>query len=74
MFHFKDETNAVDEDERPDLVWWKCKKWAMHLLHRIFDRYGSPGNVANDYKEFANYYLKTYSRMHRISFFMLGHR
>lgn len=30
--------NAVDEDERPDTPWWKCKKWATKILYRIFER------------------------------------
>jgi len=29
---------AVDEDERPELPWWKCKKWALHILARLFER------------------------------------
>lgn len=55
------EANAVDEDERPDTPWWKCKKWATKILYRIFERYGSPNNVSKEYKEFAEYYLKTFS-------------
>jgi len=31
-------TNTVDEDDRVDLPWWKCKKWAMHILQRVFER------------------------------------
>ncbi|KAL1130891.1 hypothetical protein AAG570_012132 [Ranatra chinensis] len=54
-------TNTVDEDERPDLAWWKCKKWAVHIIHRMFERYGSPGKVEKVYKDFANWYLKTFS-------------
>lgn len=50
-----------DEDERADLPWWKCKKWALHTLYRMFERYGSPGNVTKEYNEFAEWYLKTFS-------------
>ncbi|XP_049829348.1 importin-7 isoform X1 [Schistocerca gregaria] len=56
-----EQTNAVDEDDRVDLPWWKAKKWALHILHRMFERYGSPGNVTKEYKEFAEWYLKTFS-------------
>ncbi|XP_069686580.1 importin-7 isoform X4 [Periplaneta americana] len=56
-----EQTNAVDEEDRIDLPWWKCKKWALHILHRMFERYGSPGNVTKEYKEFADWYLKTFS-------------
>ena len=34
-----EETNQVDEEERPLLPWWKVKKWAVHILARIFERY-----------------------------------
>ncbi|GAB6021254.1 hypothetical protein CHUAL_003869 [Chamberlinius hualienensis] len=54
-------TNQVDEEERGDLVWWKCKKWALHLFARIFERFGSPGDVSKEYRQFADYYLKQYS-------------
>ncbi|XP_078669832.1 importin-7-like isoform X1 [Branchiostoma floridae x Branchiostoma belcheri] len=54
-------TLQIDEDERPDLPWWKCKKWAMHILARVFERYGSPGNVTKEYNSFAEWYIKTFS-------------
>ncbi|XP_017783558.1 PREDICTED: importin-7 [Nicrophorus vespilloides] len=50
-----------DEDDRPDLSWWKCKKWSLHILHRMFERYGSPGNVNKEYNDFAEWYLQTFS-------------
>lgn len=56
-----EQTNTVDEEDRMDLPWWKCKKWALHILQRTFERYGSPGNVTKDYKDFAEWYLKTFS-------------
>uniref|UniRef100_A0A8C9U242 Importin 8 n=1 Tax=Scleropages formosus TaxID=113540 RepID=A0A8C9U242_SCLFO len=55
------ETLEVDEDDRPELVWWKCKKWALHIITRLFERYGSPGNVTKEYSEFADFFLKTYA-------------
>ena len=56
-----EQTLSVDEDERTELPWWKCRKWAMHILVRVFERYGSPGNVNKEYKEFADWFLKTFS-------------
>ncbi|XP_060535459.1 importin-7 [Cylas formicarius] len=50
-----------DEDERADLPWWKCKKWALHILFRMFERYGSPGHVSKEYNKFAEWYLRTFS-------------
>ncbi|KAG8438463.1 hypothetical protein GDO86_004870 [Hymenochirus boettgeri] len=55
------ETLQVDEDERAELVWWKCKKWALHNITRLFERYGSPGIVIKEYFEFSEYFLKTYA-------------
>ncbi|CAO2607249.1 Ipo8 [Lemmus lemmus] len=55
------ETLQIDEDDRPELVWWKCKKWALHIVARLFERYGSPGNVTKEYFEFSEYFLKTYA-------------
>ncbi|KAK3603195.1 hypothetical protein CHS0354_036118, partial [Potamilus streckersoni] len=54
-------TNQIDEDERPDLAWWKVKKWAVHILARTFERYGSPGGVTKEYNHFAEWYLKAFS-------------
>jgi hypothetical protein len=28
----------LDEEELAELPWWKCKKWALHILHRMFER------------------------------------
>ncbi|KAK7098741.1 importin-7-like [Littorina saxatilis] len=55
------ETNQVEEEDRPELPWWKVKKWATHILARVFERYGSPGNVTKDYTAFSEWYLKTFS-------------
>ena len=33
-----EETNQIDEEDRPDLIWWKCKKWSLHILARTFER------------------------------------
>lgn len=33
-----DRLSALDDDDRPAHPWWKCKKWAMHILIRTFER------------------------------------
>ena len=33
-----EETNQIEEEDRPDLIWWKCKKWSLHILARTFER------------------------------------
>jgi len=55
------EADAVDEEERCELACWKLKKWAVHILSRLFERYGSPGNVIKEYKDMSEWYLKTFS-------------
>lgn len=51
----------LDLDDRPNHPGWKCKKWALHFLSRIFDRYGSPGSANKEYKDFADWFIKTFS-------------
>ncbi len=51
----------VDIDDRPELPCWKVKKWALHILARVFERYGSPGNVVKEYVKFSDWFLKTFS-------------
>lgn len=29
---------ALDDDEKTELPWWKCKKWALHIMQRMFER------------------------------------
>jgi hypothetical protein len=29
----------LDEDDRTEHPWWKCKKWALHILIRTFERF-----------------------------------
>uniref|UniRef100_H2ZR06 Importin N-terminal domain-containing protein n=1 Tax=Ciona savignyi TaxID=51511 RepID=H2ZR06_CIOSA len=55
------ETSEVDELERCELPWWKSKKWAVHFLARVFERYGSPGSVSKEYNEFSEFFLKRYT-------------
>lgn len=51
----------VEKEDKSDLIWWKCKKWSLHLMARIFERYGSPNNVQKEYKSFAEWYINTFS-------------
>lgn len=51
--------NSEDNMELPE---WKVKKWATHIMARMFERYGSPGNVVSkEYEEFAKWFLTTFS-------------
>ncbi|KXJ70625.1 importin-7 [Aedes albopictus] len=56
------DSSHIDEDERPEMPWWKVKKWASHIVLRMFERYGSPGNVVSkEYNEFADWFLQTFT-------------
>ena len=37
----RQECKQLDEDEREKSSWWKLKKWAIHSLCRLFERYFS---------------------------------
>jgi len=59
------EKRPADDDDREELEqneWWKTKKWAMRILYRMFERYGSPGGVTKEYKDFSTYFLNNYSQ------------
>lgn len=34
-----EEVNRYEPSERDQLPWWKIKKWGLHIMHRIFERY-----------------------------------
>lgn len=53
--------NELDEDEREKSAWWKLRKWAIHSLYRLFERYGTPGSIDTAYEPFAAYFCKTYA-------------
>ncbi|XP_019855725.1 PREDICTED: importin-7-like [Amphimedon queenslandica] len=55
------EYEKEDEEERHETEWWKCKKWCLHILCSLFERFGSPGNVEASYNTFADYYMKTFN-------------
>ncbi|XP_015370689.1 PREDICTED: importin-7 isoform X2 [Diuraphis noxia] len=56
-----EEVSRLEHSEIDQLPWWKIKKWALHTMYRIFERYGSPGSVAQEYQQFAVFYVKTFS-------------
>ena len=40
-FFTKKECNELEEDEKEKSAWWKLRKWAIHSLCRLFERYES---------------------------------
>ena len=58
------EKRPADDDDKEELEtneWWKTKKWAIRILYRMFERYGSPGGVTKEYRDFSMWYLTTFS-------------
>ena len=33
------ECDAMPEEERAETIWWKCKKWALKIIQRVFERF-----------------------------------
>ena len=33
-----EQLGQVDPDDAQDAIWWKVKKWCMHILVRTFER------------------------------------
>uniref|UniRef100_A0A5S6QKU5 Importin N-terminal domain-containing protein n=1 Tax=Trichuris muris TaxID=70415 RepID=A0A5S6QKU5_TRIMR len=54
-----EETRCVDYEDRPQLVWWKIKKWAARLMGRMLERFNHMKNNSPEYKPFAELYTKT---------------
>jgi len=50
-----------DEEDLAKLPWWKAKKWALHILCRVFERYGTPGSITKEYEQFSEYYCKHFA-------------
>uniref|UniRef100_A0A915DG54 Importin N-terminal domain-containing protein n=1 Tax=Ditylenchus dipsaci TaxID=166011 RepID=A0A915DG54_9BILA len=48
------ECNEEDADSLEDTVYWKCKKWSLKIIARVFERYGSKGQVEEIYSNLPN--------------------
>lgn len=55
------EVNNFDIEERYELPWYKAKKWALHIIVRIFERYGPSKGQSKEYKNFGRWYMETFS-------------
>jgi len=52
------EIDDLETEEKLEAPHWKAKKWALHIITRLFERYGAPGNVEDEYEEFAKFFLR----------------
>lgn len=46
-------------EERNAWPWWKCKKWSVQIMSRLFSRYGIPAYAEDEAKGFAKYFSAT---------------
>jgi hypothetical protein len=40
-----------DPDELGKVIFWKCKRWAAQILHRLFQKYGNPKQAEKHFKD-----------------------
>lgn len=56
------EGQPVDPDMRKAWMWWKLKKWVLHVTNRIFGRFGNSKQVKGDHqKAFAVMFSKQWA-------------
>lgn len=53
-----EEIQPADKDLRKQWPWWKCKKWCLHIINRISNRYGDPKGCKGQDVPFAELYKK----------------
>jgi len=49
-------------EDRLELPGWKLYKWSLHILNRLFERYGCPSTCSPEHKNFATWYIKTFTQ------------
>lgn len=69
-----DVANEVDEGERPELPWWKCNKWALHIVIRICERYASAGFHSKEFREFADLFINLRNKRIHLAVIRLLHQ
>ncbi|CAI5517143.1 unnamed protein product, partial [Closterium sp. Naga37s-1] len=47
------EGQPSDPEQRKQWAWWKVKKWLLHIINRMFHRFGNPKYAKGDDKAFA---------------------
>lgn len=55
------EGQPVDPDLRKSWGWWKVKKWTVHILNRLYTRFGDLKLQNPENKAFAQIFQKTYA-------------
>ncbi|KAL3507176.1 hypothetical protein ACH5RR_032558 [Cinchona calisaya] len=55
------EGQPIDPDVRKSWGWWKVKKWTVHILNRLYTRFGDLKLQNPDNKAFAQIFQKNYA-------------
>ncbi|KAJ4833603.1 secondary alcohol dehydrogenase (SADH2) [Turnera subulata] len=55
------EGQPVDPDQRKTWGWWKVKKWTVHILNRLYTRFGDLKLQNPDNRAFAQMFQKNYA-------------
>ncbi|GAB2226832.1 hypothetical protein Droror1_Dr00008623 [Drosera rotundifolia] len=55
------EGQPADPEQRKSWGWWKVKKWTVHILNRLYTRFGDTRLQNPENKAFAVMFTKTYA-------------
>ncbi|XP_068665175.1 importin beta-like SAD2 isoform X2 [Aristolochia californica] len=55
------EGQPVDPEQRKSWGWWKVKKWTVHILNRLYTRFGDLKLQKAENKAFAQMFQKNYA-------------
>ncbi|CAL5058279.1 unnamed protein product [Urochloa decumbens] len=55
------EGQPIDPEMRKSWGWWKVKKWTIHILNRLYTRFGDLKLQKPESKAFAQMFQKTYA-------------
>ncbi|KAF0929516.1 hypothetical protein E2562_021766 [Oryza meyeriana var. granulata] len=55
------EGQPLDPDTRKSWGWWKVKKWTIHILNRLYTRFGDMKLQKSESKAFAQMFQKNYA-------------
>ncbi|KAG0567157.1 hypothetical protein KC19_7G115500 [Ceratodon purpureus] len=55
------EGQPTDPDLRKVWGWWKVKKWTLHIMNRLYNRFGDPKMSKPENKAFAQMFQKNFA-------------
>lgn len=54
------EVASLHDDDRSSSMFWKMKKWCLHVFNRLFCRYGNPYMDTSSITEFSKFFMLNY--------------